>query len=120
MTTIEIRPEARAELRQTFAWYEEKQAGLGYQFLYAVDAVIEAIRRRPRSYPSIDGEVRRALVRRFPYAVVFEVEGDRTSVLAVYHGRRRPRGWFDWVFELMPRYGRAPGKRLRAASSEAW
>lgn len=110
MIRIELRPEARAEMHQAFAWYEEKQPGLGYQFLYAVDAVLERVRRQPRSHPSIGGEVRRALVRRFPYAVVFEAEEDRVTVFAMYHGHRRPRDWSDRVFEAIPGYAKASSK----------
>lgn len=99
MITIEIREEAQGEIRAAFAWYEEKGPGLGHQFLISVDAVLERIRRHARSFPAIEGGMRKALVRRFPYALIFTLEGDRVVVLAVYHGQRRPRGWSDRVSE---------------------
>ncbi|MEN8150988.1 MAG: type II toxin-antitoxin system RelE/ParE family toxin [Planctomycetota bacterium] len=104
MLPIEVRPEARAELHEAFAWYEEKQAGLGQQFLTAVDATISRIRRQPGSFPLIQVGTRKALLRRFPYAVLFEVEDVRITVIAVYHGRRKPHGWSDRISE--PRRGR--------------
>ena len=66
MLPIEVRPEARTELHEAFAWYEEKQAGLGYQFLIAVDAVISRIRRHPDTFPLVEAGMRQALPRRFP------------------------------------------------------
>ncbi len=116
MIAIEVRPEARAELHQAFAWYEEKLPGLGYQFLFAVDAAIDRIRRHPGMFPLIEGAVRKALLRRFPYAVIFEVEDVRITVIAVYHGRRRPHGWSDRIFEpIAEPYGRAHSMPMLAA-----
>jgi hypothetical protein len=36
---------------------------------------------------------RLALVRRFPYAVVYRIDDDQITVVAVYHMHRDPRGW---------------------------
>lgn len=57
------------------------------------------IRSRPRSFPVVDRDVRKALLRRFPYAVIFELGKRRVTVLAVCHGRRKPRGWSDRISE---------------------
>lgn len=38
-------------------------------------------------------ELRVALVRRFPYAIVYRVDEDQITVVAVYHSRRDPRSW---------------------------
>ena len=46
----------------------------------------------PASFPCVDAEVRRLVVRRFPYAVYFREVGDEVLVLAV-HGRQDPRRW---------------------------
>jgi plasmid stabilization system protein ParE len=116
MDAIEVRPEARAELHEAFAWCEEKQAGLGYQFLYAADAGIDRIRRHPGMFPSIGGSVRKALLRRFPYAVLFEVEDTRITVIAVYHGCRRPHGWSDRLSEPTAEpYGWSHGRQMQTA-----
>ena len=115
MIPVEIRPEARAEMHQALAWYEEKQAGLGYQFLFAVDAAIGRMRRHPKTFPLIEGDVRKAVLRRFPYAMLFEVEDIRITVVAVYHGRRKPHGWSDRISEpTAAAYGQAHNKPLQA------
>ena len=55
-----------------------------------VQAAIEAMRREPEQFACTDGDVRRALVRRFPYAVFYVVESEGIVVIAVYHSSRVP------------------------------
>jgi plasmid stabilization system protein ParE len=45
------------------------------------------------SFPADEGNIRSALLRRFPYAVRFRVQEKRIEVIAVWHGRRDPEGW---------------------------
>jgi plasmid stabilization system protein ParE len=66
---------------------------LGREFLRAVDHCIAAIRRRPQAYQVVVRRTRRALLRRFPYGVFFEVLGGEIVVYAVFHGARDPRAW---------------------------
>ena len=67
-----FRPEAESELLDAHAWYDDQQ---------------------PLAYPRVHGETRRAVVRRFPYAIYFRPVSDEVVVLAVMHGRRLPRRW---------------------------
>ena len=99
MITIEVREEAEAEIREAFAWYEEKVLGLGHQFLSSVDAVLERIRRHARGFPVVERGTRKAILRRFPYVLLFFLDGSHEIVLAVYHGQRRPLTWSHRVFE---------------------
>lgn len=88
-----FRPEAEAELLDGRAWYEGERVGLGAIFVAAVETTITAILQDPLAYPRVRGDTRRALVRRFPYAVYFRPLGDEIIVLAVMHGRRNPGHW---------------------------
>jgi hypothetical protein len=99
MISIEVRDEARVEIREAFAFYEERRRGLGRQFLLSLDALVERIHRQPRAFPVIDGSVRKAMLRRFPYALIFDLEEDRETISAAFHGRRRPGTWSDQVSE---------------------
>jgi hypothetical protein len=45
---IRVEPEAKQELAAAAAWYEERREGLGLELMAEVDAVFEAIARRPR------------------------------------------------------------------------
>ena len=85
---------ARAELIDAQDWYENEAPGLGRRFREAVDAVVERMSATPRQFPVIYKNVRRALLRRFPYALMFVIEADETlTVIACFHGSRDPAHW---------------------------
>ena len=90
---IVVRPAAAADIGEAFLWYENQRAGLGNEFLGAAQAVIDAIAARPDMHPVIQRNTRRALLRRFPYAIYYRVYPDVIAVVACMHGRRDPRRW---------------------------
>jgi plasmid stabilization system protein ParE len=67
-----ILPEAEQDAADAYGWYEERQPGLGEEFLRCVEACIQSIRRNPKTYSVVHESYRRALLRRFPYAVFYE------------------------------------------------
>ena len=71
---IRFLPEARAELDEAAAWYEQRQVGLGLEFVAKVRDVLDQIATNPRLYPAVDAEVRQAAMKRFPYLVVYREE----------------------------------------------
>jgi toxin ParE1/3/4 len=90
---VEFRAEARAEIDDAFAWYERQSPGLGSDFLRAVEACAESISRRPDTWPLIYKNLRRRLLRRFPYSLIYRVDPDRVVVVACFHARRDPQRW---------------------------
>ncbi len=88
-----IRTEAEAELLEAFRWYEQQQAGLGEELLECVETTLAQIQDSPERYGAVQGEIRRALVRRFPYGVFYLVRRDAIVVLAVFHASRDPKRW---------------------------
>ena len=94
---LSVRPEARAEIQEAYRWYERQRPGLGEEFLEAVQASLEAVERSPQLYPKIRGEARRALLHRFPYAILYVAEPERTVVFACFHGKRNPRRWYPRI-----------------------
>ena len=88
-----VRPEAEAEIKEAFVWYEQQVIGLGSQFLLVVDAAINSIQQNPLQYPIIYKDIRRALTRRFPYQVFFVINDKKIVIIAVFHGMRNPVIW---------------------------
>jgi plasmid stabilization system protein ParE len=88
-----VRPAAAADIDDAFLWYETQRPGLGHEFLAAADALIAAIAEHPLSFPVIRRNTRRALMRRFPYAMYFRIYDEVVVVVACMHGRRNPRRW---------------------------
>ena len=94
---ITFRPEAEAEIAEAADWYEARGAGLGMEFLRALDAVIASIERNPFGNQVIFKTVRRALLRRFPYSVIYSASDDEVVVFACIHGKRDPKRWRERV-----------------------
>lgn len=86
-----VRPLAERDLREAQEWYDEQRPGLGEEFRAAVDLQFGRILERPRMYPVIYRDVRRAIVRRFPHLVYFGMSGDDVVVLACLHSSRDQR-----------------------------
>lgn len=90
---ILFRPEAEDELIEAIDWYEFRCPGLGADMLRCVDACIERISRHPESYPVVHRETRMALVRRFPYLMLYRISDMGLSIIAVFHASRDPKIW---------------------------
>ena len=88
-----VRPLAEADLEDAARWYGEERAHLAERFLSDVDQTFARVRERPLQFPTVGGDVRRALLHTFPYAVYFRASNDGVVVLAVLHLRRDPRVW---------------------------
>ncbi|MGZ8217754.1 type II toxin-antitoxin system RelE/ParE family toxin [Methylomagnum sp.] len=84
---------AQAEFNEAATWYEAQRTGLGLEFIAEVDRCITLIAENPHQYAVLYREVRRAIVRRFPYNVFFRIEPRGIRILAVFHARRNPAVW---------------------------
>ena len=78
-----VRPLAEADLEDAARWYQDERAGRAEWFFSDVDRTFERIRERPRQFPTVSGDVRRALLHTFPYAVYFRTVDEIVVVLAV-------------------------------------
>lgn len=92
-----IRPEARADLLDTFRWYQEQRQGLGHDFKLCVEEVISKIQRNPFIHKEIFQKIRRSVTRRFPFGVFYTVDDKKIIILAVLHARRDPVKWKDRI-----------------------
>lgn len=86
-----FRPEAEEELIEAIDWYEAQCRGLGADLIRCVDACVEQIIRQPESYPVVHRETRMALIRRFPYLILYRITVEGLSVIAVFHAKRDPK-----------------------------
>lgn len=95
---VSVHAEAAAELEAAAVWYDGQRAGLGLQFLAAVDRTIQHARAWPHTGPPMEGlstdlTVRRLPVSGFPYHVAYLIDDEAIHVLAVAHAHRRPGYW---------------------------
>jgi len=85
---------AREELIEAQDWYEHEVTGLGRRFREAIDAIIQRTSQNPRQFPVVFKNVRRALLRRFPYSLFFVIAEDGgVLVIACFHASRNPAHW---------------------------
>ena len=93
MRSLAVQPEATQETDEAITWYEDKEPGLGLRFLHDLDILYASIARRPEIHQLVRGGFRRALMRKFPYAIFFEFNDQLVVVHAVFHCSRNPAGW---------------------------
>jgi plasmid stabilization system protein ParE len=84
---------AEPELNEAAVYYEKSSAGLGRSFLDDVERAIDQIKHYPESGYLLNQAIRRVLLRRFPYAVMYSVRRDEIKVLAIANLKRRPFYW---------------------------
>jgi toxin ParE1/3/4 len=74
---ILVRPEAEADISEAFRWYEDRSQELGFEFRRVLDVCVLSVQRNPFAFPAVHGEVRRALLRRFPYGIFYTLRRGR-------------------------------------------
>jgi plasmid stabilization system protein ParE len=103
--SLTILPEAEVDVSDAAAWHEERWTGLGDEFLDELDVVLQRVIKSPLQFPKIQHTVRRALLRRFPYSVYFDVTRESVELIAVLHQRRDPRTWEQRITSRSERAG---------------
>ena len=86
-------PEAREEFLAAIDLYNQTEPGLGLDFASEINAAVELIEAFPNAWTLVDFAIRRCLVRRFPYALLYAVEKDMVMIYAVMHVHRDPDYW---------------------------
>ena len=95
MLSFQVRSAAAEEIAQAFQWHESHQLGLGAQFLAELEAAKIQIQRFPLMHPVIYAQLRRALIYRFPYQILYRIRPASIVIVAVFHCKRDPVQWQD-------------------------
>lgn len=92
---IDVHPDVYSELEDSRAWYAERAENLGIDFLNEIDHAVNAIQEAPGMWPLHDEQqgIRRFLVHRFPYAIIYRETSAVIQIIAVMHLRRHPDYW---------------------------
>lgn len=86
-------PEAADEFAEAIRFYKNRGANLGHRFSREVQATIRQVVTTPDRWRVLEEDVRRCLVRVFPYLVLYTIEADFILIIAVMHGKREPGYW---------------------------
>ena len=84
---------AEHELNEAAQYYDREEPGLGSSFLDEVERCLQSIEAYPQAGPVLRGSVRRRLLRRFPYALLYAIKPNGIRILAVMNLKRRPMYW---------------------------
>ncbi len=90
---VKIRGSAREDLLEAFQWYESQRDGLGSDFELCVEEGIGRISTYPEASAAVYKNIRRYLVRRFPYGIFYIIENNIVVVIAVVHLKRDTAIW---------------------------
>ncbi|HKO36377.1 MAG TPA: type II toxin-antitoxin system RelE/ParE family toxin [Pyrinomonadaceae bacterium] len=90
---IRFTPEADDELAEARQWYARQRERLDVEFMQSIDEALTRVVTNPNQYPIVYRTLRRAVVRRFPFALFYEFTTEAIQVIAVFHSRRDPQRW---------------------------
>ena len=93
MPSVVFRPATEQELQEAYNWYEEREAGLGSDFIRCIDASLQLISRHPEILPVAHKNIRQAVIRRFPYSIFYLSDKETIFVISVFHSSPQPRTW---------------------------
>ena len=85
---IEFKQEAKAEIVDSFFFYEGKRIGLGKQFINELEQILQLISLSPGLFPKHRRGLKKAIIRRFPFIIIFEIEKAVITIYAVFHTSR--------------------------------
>jgi plasmid stabilization system protein ParE len=92
---VVFEPQAQGEVLEAAAYYRERSVEAGNRFSGNLSALIELLQQFPRIGSPVSHEVRRVLLKKFPYQLIYRIEGDEIRIYAVAHLKRKPRYWID-------------------------
>lgn len=89
-----IMPEASDDIEKSYHYYEARCIGLGERFREKLVERLTLIQSNPELFNIVSRNLREAVLRVFPFKVIFEVEGDDIKVYSVFHTSRKPKKKF--------------------------
>ncbi|MES1940708.1 hypothetical protein T5B8_10717 [Salinisphaera sp. T5B8] len=87
---VYLRRAAERDVVEAQQWYEQQQAGLAAEFNAEFNALMDRLAEAPFLYPQKYRGVRRAVLRRFPFLIWYQVQESRITILACTHGKANP------------------------------
>lgn len=90
---LSLHEDADRELNDVADYYDAESLGLGTAFLDQLDDGYQRILENPHAAAEIDPDIRKLVLAKFPYNLIYEIDGDVVLILAVAHQRRRPHYW---------------------------
>ncbi len=92
---IRIIEPAELELNDAFEFYEVQTPNLGKRFIEEFNKGVARITQHPESWPRVRDDIRKCILNKFPYSILYAIEHESIIITAVAHQRRQPDYWID-------------------------
>lgn len=93
--TITFRVEARDEYKEAVAYYDEISLDAGDKFITSIDIVLKRLSILPFSAPKVAHEIRKAVIKNYPYIILYIVLDNKIEVLSVFNTHQDPKKWIE-------------------------
>ena len=93
MKKIIILPFAEQDIRDSIDYYIEKEVELDKQFLKVINQAFQLILDNPLSFPLVKNNIRKFVIKDFPFNVFYITDKEIIYILAVFHMKRDPKKW---------------------------
>ncbi len=90
MRRLVFRAQADGELAQAVEWYRVRDQRVAVDFVETIERILQSIQDNPLQYQAIEGGIRRAMMRNFPYKLVYQVTETELIVVSCFHAARDP------------------------------
>lgn len=84
---------AQKELIETRDYYDELVYGLGELFVLEIERCLNIIKINPLAYPTFKFNIRKAVILKFPFSILYRIEENNIFILAIMHQKRKPKYW---------------------------
>jgi len=88
--SIFLEPKALVEMQEGFIWYEKQKDGLGDEFIEEIESCYRKLIDNPQRFSYINAIYRRIKTNRFPYVLVYEIDGNVIVIISIRHTKRQP------------------------------
>ena len=95
MASVLFHPGAQTDYAEALAWYQARSPQAAVRFEDEIERTLASIEAHPEGFPKYDDEHRFALLRRFPFSVVYQAQPGCVYVIAIAHGSRTAGYWRD-------------------------
>ena len=95
---IDFLDAAQSEFADAIAYYDEQRFGLGLEFEEKVAQALERINHYPEAWSALSSRVRRCILNRFPYSVIYEIRSEIIIIVAIQHHHKKPESWRSRVY----------------------
>ena len=95
MTEVIVTSAAEQDFTASLCWYANQSREIANDFDSEFDRVMQELLLDPERFPYCDDVHRFVLMRRFPFQVIFRIDGSDVVIIAVAHASRSPDYWLN-------------------------